>query len=103
MYSISPFTNINNGFSLILKLFEIAYYKALIPPATLPDFAEISAYNIEASSFLGSISKHLSILFRATFLSPTANLPFANNKWAGIKPGIYLVIVSNNLLPFTTF
>lgn len=93
----------NKGFSLILKLFEIACYKEFIPPATFPVLAEISAYKIDASSFLGSISKHLSILFKAKFLSPTANLPFDNNKWAGIKPGIYFVIVSNNLFPLITF
>lgn len=93
----------NKGFSLILKLLEIACCKAFIPPATLPYFAEIKAYKIAASSFLGSISKHLSMLFKAVFLSPTANLPLANNKWAGINPGIYFVIVSNNLLPLTTF
>lgn len=31
---------------------------------------------------------------------PIANLPFANNKYAGTNPGICLVILYNNLIPF---
>lgn len=65
-------------------------------------FFLIIAFTIEPYSFLESICKTLVTAILASRSFPVANFPLANKRYAGKNPGICLLILSSNFIPFPT-
>ncbi len=90
----------NKGFYLILKFNEIAYCKLFIAASKSFFLFFIIALRIAPSSFLPSNCKTFVIAKLASKSFPTASFPLANSRYAGKKPGICLLMLYSNLIPF---